>query len=65
MGSAQARQGFALDPPPFEKGGPKLSFLLYVGVATGPRQTEAQRSGFGLERTSSEGKEFSRLRGNE
>ena len=24
MGSAQTRQGFALDPPPFEKGGPKL-----------------------------------------
>ena len=24
LGSAQTRQGFALDPPPFEKGGPKL-----------------------------------------
>jgi len=24
LGFAQTHQGFALDPPPFEKGGPKL-----------------------------------------
>ena len=28
LGPAQTRQGFALDLPPFEKGGPKLSLSL-------------------------------------
>ena len=28
LGFAQTHQGFALDPPPFEKGGPKLNSLL-------------------------------------
>jgi len=28
LGSAQTRQGFALDLPPFEKGGPKLYYVI-------------------------------------
>ena len=27
LGFAQTHQGFALDPPPFEKGGPKLYYF--------------------------------------
>ena len=31
LGFAQTHQGFALDPPPFEKGGPKLYLFCMAG----------------------------------
>ncbi len=41
VGFAQTHQGFALDPPPFEKGGPKHSIFHCMDGIKKKRQPQA------------------------